>query len=87
MDMAGHVVGVMLHRLNAIAMAKETGALSENVNYAVKSSHLLNFLRDTPAAVDVSAVEATAAPPTADPATIQRVKDATVLVFVESDAK
>lgn len=31
-------------------MARQTGALSENVNYAVKSSHLLSFLEATSAA-------------------------------------
>ena len=82
MDMAGRVVGVVTARLNAIRMAQETGALSENVNYAVKSSHLLAFLEGT-AAASIPEAPAVSTPSTATPATIQRVKDATVLIIVE----
>jgi TPR repeat protein/S1-C subfamily serine protease len=82
-DMAGCVVGVISHRLNAIVMARETGALSENVNYAVKSSHLLAFLEGTPAA-STGAGEVDGTPSAnATPQTIQSVKDATVQIVAE----
>ena len=40
----GEVVGVIAARLDAIAMLIETGAIPQNVNYAVKSSFVLPFL-------------------------------------------
>ena len=43
-DERGNVVGVVSAKLNASVALKSTGALPENVNYAVKSSYLLSFL-------------------------------------------
>jgi serine protease Do len=40
----GNVVGVVVARLNAIKLLKETGSLPQNVNYAVKSSFANSFL-------------------------------------------
>jgi len=51
-DERGNVVGVVSARLNAAAAVAASGALPENVNYAVKSSFLLSFLESVP---DVSA--------------------------------
>ena len=48
----GNVVGVVSAKLNASAALQSSGALPENVNYAVKSSYLLSFLESVP---DVSA--------------------------------
>jgi hypothetical protein len=45
-------VGVVSAKLNASVALAATGALPENVNYAVKSSFLLSFLESLP---DVSA--------------------------------
>ena len=44
MDERGNVVGVVSAKLNARAALLSSGALPENVNYAVKSSFLLSFL-------------------------------------------
>ena len=44
MDERGNVVGVVSAKLSARAALSATGALPENVNYAVKSSYLLSFL-------------------------------------------
>ena len=52
MDERGNVVGVVSAKLSARAALDATGALPENVNYAVKSSLLLSFLESVP---DVSA--------------------------------
>lgn len=48
MDERGNVVGVVSARLSARAALSATGALPENVNYAVKSSFLLSFLESVP---------------------------------------
>ena len=47
-DERGNVVGVVSAKLSASAALKVTGALPENVNYAVKSSYLLSFLESVP---------------------------------------
>jgi hypothetical protein len=47
-DERGNVVGVVSARLSARAALSATGALPENVNYAVKSSFLLSFLESVP---------------------------------------
>ena len=44
----GNVVGVVSAKLNARAALAASGALPENVNYAVKSSFLLSFLESVP---------------------------------------
>jgi len=47
-DERGNVVGVVSAKLNASAALLSSGALPENVNYAVKSSYLLSFLESVP---------------------------------------
>jgi hypothetical protein len=42
------MVGVVAAKLSALAVLKSSGALPENVNYAVKSSFLLSFLESVP---------------------------------------
>ena len=51
-DERGNVIGIVSAKLNASAALAASGALPENVNYAVKSSLLLSFLESVP---DVSA--------------------------------
>jgi TPR repeat protein len=48
-DERGNVVGVVAAKLSARTALSTTGALPENVNYAVKSSFLLGFLESVPA--------------------------------------
>jgi len=43
-DEHGNVVGVVSAKLDELAVLEASGSLPENVNYAVKSSYLLNFL-------------------------------------------
>jgi len=79
-DERGNVVGVVSAKLNASAALATSGALPENVNYAVKSSFLLGFLESVP---EVSAK-------LKDPGTTDRkfedvvksAQDAAVLVLV-----
>jgi TPR repeat protein len=47
-DERGNVVGVAAAKLNVAAAVATSGALPENVNYAVKSSLLLSFLESVP---------------------------------------
>ena len=47
-DERGNVVGVVSAKLNVAAALATSGALPENVNYAVKSSFLLSFLESVP---------------------------------------
>jgi S1-C subfamily serine protease len=47
-DERGNVVGVVAAKLSAAAAVATSGALPENVNYAVKSSLLLSFLESVP---------------------------------------
>jgi S1-C subfamily serine protease len=47
-DERGNVVGIVAAKLSAVAALDATGALPENVNYAVKSSFLLSFLESVP---------------------------------------
>lgn len=44
-DELGEVLGVAVSTLDPLVMAKRTGSLPQNVNYAVKSSVLTNFLK------------------------------------------
>jgi S1-C subfamily serine protease len=47
-DERGNVVGVVSAKLSARAALATSGALPENVNYAVKSGYLLTFLESVP---------------------------------------
>jgi len=47
-DVHGNVVGIVAAKLSAKAALDATGALPENVNYAIKSSLLLSFLESVP---------------------------------------
>ena len=47
-DEHGNVVGVVAAKLDVVAAVATSGALPENVNYAVKSSFLLGFLESMP---------------------------------------
>jgi S1-C subfamily serine protease len=51
-DEHGNVIGIVSAKLDASVALAASGALPENVNYAVKSSFLLGFLESVP---DVSA--------------------------------
>lgn len=44
-DMQGHVVGVVVSKLNAQAVSRRTGDIAQNVNFAVQGPAALAFLR------------------------------------------
>jgi len=79
-DERGNVIGIVSAKLDASAALAASGALPENVNYAVKSSFLLSFLESAPA---VSAKLKT--PNTADEKfsdVVKSAQQAAVLVLV-----
>jgi S1-C subfamily serine protease len=43
-DEAGRLMGVVVSKLNAMAVARATGDIPQNVNFAIKVSTLVNFL-------------------------------------------
>jgi len=45
LDLAGHVVGVVVAKLNAQRVAQRTGDIPQNVNFAIKGSEAVEFLR------------------------------------------
>lgn len=47
-DASGNVVGIIVSRLDEVAMLLETGSLPQNVNYAIKSSFVLPLLESLP---------------------------------------
>lgn len=44
LDMSGNILGVTNAKLNEVKSAQETGTLPQNVNFAIKSSVVANFL-------------------------------------------
>jgi len=79
-DERGNVIGIVSAKLDALVALAASGALPENVNYAVKSSFLLGFLESVP---DVSAK--LKAPVTSDRKfedVVKSAQDAAVLVLV-----
>jgi len=57
----GNVVGVVASKLDAQAMARQTGDIPQNVNYAIKSQHVLELLEKI--AAQIPAVRASLAAP------------------------
>lgn len=53
-DASGKLVGVIVSALNAVYVAKETGSIPQNVNYAIKNSELAVFLRSRSITTDVT---------------------------------
>ncbi len=79
-DERGNVIGIVSAKLDAGAALAASGALPENVNYAVKSSFLLSFLESVP---DVDAKLKT--PNTKEEKfedVVKQAQDAAVLVLV-----
>ncbi len=44
LDSSGHVVGVVVARLNAMAVAKATGDIPQNINFAIRTPLVKSFL-------------------------------------------
>jgi len=79
-DEHGNVVGIVSAKLNAATALAASGALPENVNYAVKSSFLLSFLESVPGVEDKLKKPNTADEKFED--VVKQAQAATVLVLV-----
>ncbi len=81
-DERGNVVGVVSAKLNASAALKSSGALPENVNYAVKSSYLLSFLESVPEVAAKLKEVLADGPPKKFEDVVKEAEQAAVLVLV-----
>ena len=69
LDTSGNVVGVVAEKLNAMKFAKVTGDIPQNVNFAIKTGAVRDFL-------DNSVVPYQSAEPTAELKTAEIAKNA-----------
>jgi len=79
-DERGNVIGIVSAKLDASVALAASGALPENVNYAVKSSLLLSFLESVPEVSDKLKTPNTADEKFSD--VVKSAQDAAVLVLV-----
>jgi hypothetical protein len=79
-DEAGNVIGVILSKLDAIKVAKFTGDLPQNVNYAVKSIYALPLLK--PFGADLASESGDTSSPKNFEIVIEKVQGAVVLILV-----
>jgi len=78
---AGNTVGIIAMRLNDMSVLEAVGSLPQNVNYAVKSTFILDFLRTVPAVTGkLRPVQAAAGRRSED--VVKQVEDAVGLVLV-----
>jgi S1-C subfamily serine protease len=77
-DERGHVVGIVVAKLNALTMAREKGDIPQNVNFAIKSAEAIPFME---AHGIVVAAADPAAPRLSGPDVAERLRDSAVLVM------
>jgi hypothetical protein len=75
-DANGQVVGIVVARLNDLAALRESGAVPQNVNYAVKAKFALPLLQH------VKGLDALLKPAATDAKPVQTVKDATAMILI-----
>ncbi|MBT3171110.1 MAG: hypothetical protein HN333_06725, partial [Rhodospirillaceae bacterium] len=51
LDLSGHVIGVVVSKLDALKMARATGDIPQNVNFAIKGDVAHAFLAEHDVAV------------------------------------
>ena len=78
----GEVIGVVLSKLNALSLAEKTGDLAQNVNYALKSSSLLQFLNEAGIKMEVRPLDMSQA---VRPFETYRKAEASVLAVIARD--
>ena len=59
LDEAGRLVGVIEGKLDALKVARVTGDIPQNVNFAIRTSTLVNFLEANRIAYEVASSSAT----------------------------
>lgn len=55
MDNSGNVIGVVVSKINALSVAKATGDIPQNINFAIKASTAIEFLKSNGVGVDANA--------------------------------
>jgi S1-C subfamily serine protease len=75
-DTHGEVVGIVVARLNDLAALRESGAVPQNVNYAVKSKQALRLLRSVKGLDALLPPAGTAAKP------VQAAEDAIAMIMI-----
>ena len=82
----GNVVGVVVARLNALKLLKETGRIPQNVNYAVKSSFANSFLESLPKVINKLKDPNPRTKPRKRSDVIKEVQAATVLILARRNS-
>jgi len=82
----GNVVGVVVARLNAAKLLKETGRIPQNVNYAVKSSFANSFLESLPKVINKLKDPNPRTKPRKSSDVIKEVQAATVLILARRNS-
>ncbi len=82
-DERGQVVGVVVAKLNALAVARAGGDIPQNVNFAIKSAEAISFME----ANGITAAPANAgAAPLSGPDLAERLRDGAVLIMCSGPA-
>jgi S1-C subfamily serine protease len=81
-DANGEVVGIIVARLDDLAALHESGAMPQNVNYAIKSKLALRFLRRVEGVARQLMPSATTAPPATPAKPVRAVQDGIAMVMV-----
>jgi len=76
LDQSGHVVGVVVAKLNALKVAQQSGDIPQNVNFAIRGGLVQKFLRQN----DITFAAATSETLLATPDISERANQFTVLV-------
>lgn len=78
LDRSGHVVGIIVARLSDFAMLRSSGSIPQNVNYAIKTSALKDFLQSVR---ELDPITKGKSPAAKVPNAIQHGQSATALVL------
>ena len=82
-DERGHVVGVVVAKLNALAVARAGGDIPQNVNFAIKSTEAISFMEAN--GITTSPANAGAAR-LSGPDLAERLRDGAVLIMCSGPA-
>lgn len=82
LDGEGKVIGLIVHKLNDLMMLERSGNVGQSVSYALKVDYLTSLLPSS-AATSYPFSSASSASPHIDPAVIDRVRPAVVLLLAE----
>lgn len=79
MDREGRIIGIVVSKLDEIALAKHTGNFPQNVNFAIKGNIAMNFLDE----VGIQYEKSAAATPSDTPTIANMAQQFTFLVDCE----